>query len=104
MQTLKVTPAQLRSKANEFDSEANKLKSTTQKMMTLINGINGSVWSGDAAKAYKGQFAKLEDDNRKMYNKVHEYSTDLDAIAKEYDKVEQENQAIAQSLATDVIN
>lgn len=100
---LKVTPSQLKSKAQSFQQESNKVKTTTKKMLDLINKINGATWSGDAAKAYKNKFAKLEGDMNQMHKMINEYSTDLIEIANQYESTEQANQAIASALATDVI-
>ena len=103
MAELKVTPSQLKSKANEFKNKASKVQNTTDKMLTEIKSINGSTWSGDAAEAYKKQFAKLEQDMNDMYKMITEYSNDLLDIAAEYEKTEKANEALAQALATDVI-
>ena len=101
--TLKVTPSQLKSKAQSFQQESNKVKTTTKKMLDLINKINGTTWEGDAAKAYKNKFAKLEGDMNQMHKMIKEYSDDLIAIANQYESTEQANQALASALATDVI-
>lgn len=100
---LKVTPSQLKSKAQSFQQESNKVKNTTKKMLDLISKINGATWSGDAAKAYKNKFAKLEGDMNQMHKMINEYATDLIEIANQYESTEQANQAIASALATDVI-
>lgn len=100
---LKVTPSQLKSKAQSFQQESNKVKTTTNKMLNLINKISGATWSGDAAKAYKTKFKKLEGDMTQMHKMINEYSTDLIDIANQYESTEQANQAIAGALATDVI-
>lgn len=100
---LKVTPSQLKNKAEEFKKKASKVHSTTDKMLNLIKQVNGSTWSGDAAEAYKKRFAKLENDMNQMYKMITEYSTDLTKIANKYESTEKSNEAIAQSLATDVI-
>ena len=103
MAELKVTPSQLKSKASDFKTKASKVHGTTEKMLSLIKQINESTWSGDAAEAYKKQFNKLEKDMEQMYKMIIEYSTDLTQIANTYETTEKANEAIAQSLATDVI-
>lgn len=103
MAELKVTPSQLKSKASDFKSKASKVHGTTDKMLSLIKQLNGATWSGDAAEAYKKQFNKLEKDMEQMYKMITEYSTDLTQIANTYESTEKANEAIAQSLATDVI-
>ena len=100
---LKVTPSQLKNKASDFKGKATKVRNTTDKMLNLIKQINESTWSGDAAEAYKKQFNKLEEDMKQMFKMITEYSTDLTQIAEKYESTEKANQAIAQSLATDVV-
>ena len=103
MSALKVTPAQLKSKAKEFDTQAGKVKKTTQQMFDIIKELTGAVWSGVAATKYKGQFNKLNDDVQRMLKMIKEFSSDLLAIAAEYEKAEKANEAAAASLKTDVI-
>ena len=103
MSELKVKPSELKSKASEFKTKASKVHNTTDRMLNLIKQINGAVWSGDAAEAYKKQFAKLEEDMNQMYRMITEYSTDLEQISAEYESTEKANEAIASALATDVI-
>ncbi|MBE5942182.1 MAG: WXG100 family type VII secretion target [Lachnospiraceae bacterium] len=103
MAELKVTPSQLKSKANDFKAKANKVRTTTDKMLSEIKSINGSTWAGDASEAYKKQFAKLENDMNDMYKMITEYSNDLIDIAAQYESTEKANEALAQALATDVI-
>ncbi len=104
MNTLEVSAAKLKSVSNDFKSAGNKVKNITDSMLAEIKAINGSVWEGDAATAYKNQFNKLEQDMNQMYKMIQEYDSDLDQIAAQYDKVEKANEQIAQSLATDVVS
>lgn len=103
MSVLKVTPSQLKSKAGEFKSEANKVRSTTTKMLNEIKAISGSTWAGDASQAFKKQFSKLDKDMTEMYKIITEYSDDLEEIAAKYEATEKANEAAAQALKTDVI-
>ncbi len=101
---LKVTPKELRNKSSEFKAKANQVKGCTDYMLNLVNQINGSTWSGDAANSYKTQFSKLSGDMQDMYKMIEDYSKHLTEIAAKYETTEKSNQVIAQQLATDVIN
>lgn len=103
MNQLKVTPSKLRDQANQFSAQAKQIQSLTNTMLTAIKSVNGATWSGDAANAYKKQFAALEGDMTQMFNMIMEYSKDLIEIAAEYEKAENSNASVAQALATDVI-
>ena len=104
MSALKVTPNKLNTKAGEFSKDASSVKKTTSQMFTIIEQLNGSVWSGDAATAYKGQFKKLNDDVTRMVKMIKEFSGDLQVIAKEYEKAEKANESASRALKTDVLN
>lgn len=103
MEILKTTPAQLRSKAGQISSLAEAIAANTEKMFSLVSSINGSVWSGSAQTAYKSQFEELRDDAQRMKAYISDTSENLLQIAQEYEKVEEENEQIARSLATDII-
>lgn len=103
MSTLKVTPQKLRKQGQDFEKDAKQFKNITTSMFELINGINGAVWSGDAANAYKNQFKELQDDANRLYKMVIEFAKDLQEVAKQYEAAENANIATANSLAKDVI-
>lgn len=101
--TIKVNTAKLRSTASSFQGTGNKIKSTTNQMMTLVNSLTGSVWSGDAANAYTKKFSELKDDINRMVKMINEHVTDLNNMAKQYETAESENKAAAAALSGDVI-
>ena len=101
--TLKVTPAELRKKGQEFGKDATEFKNITNRMFDLISDINGKVWSGDAANAYKNQFKQLDDDAKRLYKLVKEFSDDVIQVADKYKQAETANIQAAKKLATDVI-
>lgn len=101
--TLKVTPAELKKQGQKFEKEANDFKKITNKMFDLINGINGKVWSGNAANAYKNQFKQLQDDSQRLYKLVKEISTDIVKVADNYAEAEKTNTEASKKLAKDII-
>ena len=103
MSALKVTPSQLKTKSKEFNDDASKVKKVTNDMFSLIKELNGAVWSGDAATAYKNQFGKLDNDVNNMVKMIKEFSSDLQKIATEYERAEDVNQAASKKLETEVI-
>lgn len=103
MSALKVTPAKLKSKSSEFRSEASQVQNITNQMFAIIKQLNGAVWSGTAATTYTKQFNQLDDDCKKMYKMIKEFSDDLTDIANEYSAAENANEATGKSLKTNVI-
>ncbi len=102
--TLKVTPARLRSTAQGFASTGQHIQRMTQSMTNVVNQLSGSIWSGDAADAYKRKFGQLQDDINRMVKMINEHVTDLNAMASEYERVENENKNLVNSLKDDVIS
>lgn len=102
--TLKVEPSRLKSTANSFQATGRDIKGKTTAMTSIINQLSGRVWSGDAADAYKRKFNMLQDDINKMVSMIDEHVRDLNAMAAEYERVENENKNLSNSLKGDVIS
>lgn len=102
--TLKVEPSRLKSTANNFQSTGQHIQRMTQAMTTIVNQLSGQVWSGEAADAYKRKFGQLQDDINRMVKMINEHVTDLNEMASEYERAENANKALANSLKEDVIS
>lgn len=100
---IKVSTSKLRSTATSFSSTANEIKSLTANMTSMVEGLSGAVWSGDAANAYKRKFNQLDDDIAKLVEMISEHATDLNEMAKEYEDAENKNIDASNSLSGDVI-
>ena len=101
--TLKVTPQKLRSTATSFQTTGNQVKTLTTEMTTLVTGLTGNVWSGDAASAYVKRFKGLQNDINRMVKMINEHVADLQTMATEYEKTEEANLTAANALTSDVI-
>ena len=101
--TFKVETSRLKSTANSFNNTGNQIKSTTSQMMSIVNSLSGTVWSGDAASKYKKQFGQLQDDINKIVKMINEQVTDLNEMARGYEEAEKQNASMAASLRGDVI-
>lgn len=100
--TLMVTPTQLRSAANEFDSVATQVSNLTQNMLDKVTALN-TIWQGDAAVAYTTKFKGLQDDILRMQNMIKEHVVDLQGMAGTYDAAEKANIEATNTLSSDVI-
>lgn len=58
--TIKVSTQELRSASSQFSSYGSEIQNLTSQMLSLISGITGAVWSGEAASAYQSKFAGLK--------------------------------------------
>lgn len=102
--TFKVDTSKLVSTANSLDTTGNQIKNITTQMTTLVNDLSGAIWTSDAATAYKKKFGELQDDINRMVKMVSEHVTDLNDMAKEYERAEEANVSLANALAGDVIS
>lgn len=101
--TLKVDTAKLTGTASSFQSNGNQIKTLTTQMTSLVTGLSGEVWSGEAATAYVNKFKGLQDDINRMVAMVNEHVQDLQAMAQQYEQAENANVTAAGSLSSDVI-
>ena len=77
--TLKVSTARLRSTASNFQSTGQHIQRMTQSMTNIVNQLSGCVW-------------------------INEHVTDLNAMAGEYERAENANKNMINSLKEDVIS
>ena len=97
--TIKVSTQELRSASSQFSSYGSEIQNLTSQMLSLISGITGAVWSGEAAS----KFAGLEADISKINKMIQEHVTDLNTMADEYDRAEQQAQQEASALKNNII-
>ena len=100
--TIKVSTQELRSASSQFSSYGSEIQNLTSQMLSLISGITGAVWSGEAS-AYQSKFAGLEADISKINKMIQEHVTDLNTMADEYDRAEQQAQQEASALKNNII-
>lgn len=100
--TLRVTPEQLESTANEFASKGTTVGNLTAQMTQLVEGLS-SIWEGEAANAYTTKFRQLDDDIQKIVCMIQEHSSDLNEMARVYRDAETANQEEIAGLSGDVI-
>lgn len=100
---LLVTPEKLMSTATEFSNNANEVRTTTNAMLDLVNGLNSS-WTGEAASSFQRKFNELSDDMARIYAMINEHNVDLMEMARNYQSAEQTNASTANSLQGDVIS
>ena len=100
--TILVTPEQLESTANEFNSIMTQVQSLATNMTDQVNGLSAK-WQGEASTAYVNKFNQLNDDIAKLAAMINEHVTDLNEMASLYRSTEQANEELGNSLAGDII-
>ena len=100
---LKVTPEKLQATASSFESTGSSVNNLTQQMTSIVTGLSGQIWSGEAATAYVNKFNGLQDDMDRIYKMIQEHSKDLQTVAQQYISAENANKDLASRLSSDVI-
>lgn len=101
--TLKVTPDKLKSTAAEFKNQSTKIRTLTQNMISLVNGMS-SIWQGEAQQQYVSKFKSLDGDMAQMVLLINEHVDDLNAMADNYNKSETDNTSTATGLENNYID
>lgn len=101
---IKVTPEELQSTSSEFSSINSQIQNITSEMVSLINSLNGDVWSGEAQTAFLGKLTGLQNDMAKIHSMVNEHVNDLNEMAQTYLTAESANQEIASGLQTGILS
>lgn len=100
---LRVTPEKLQSTAASFESTGSTIMNLTQQMTSIVTGLSGQIWSGEAATSYVNKFNGLQDDMERIHKMVQEHSKDLQEVAQQFITAENANKDLANSLSSDVI-
>ena len=100
--TILVTPEQLESTANEFNSIMTQVKGLANNMTDQVNGLSAK-WQGEASTAYVNKFNQLNDDIERLSAMINDHVTYLNEMARVYRDAEQANEELSNSLAGDVI-
>lgn len=100
--TLLVTPEQLRSTANAFQSNMTSVQRATNQMLDLVSQ-SSRYWEGEASSSYRNKFNQLRDDIDKIHRMIREHVDDLNEMARVYQAAEDANKATSSRLSGDVI-
>ncbi len=99
---LLVTPQVLKNTSSSFGQSNRSISSTTSSMMQKVNSLR-NVFEGDAASAYIQQFSRLQEDMTQIGKKISEHVQDLQDMATNYEKSENQNVTKNKSLKTNYI-
>ena len=100
---LLVTPEKLISASQEFLQEGNEINNLTQQMLAMVHELK-STWAGEANMAYDTKFSGLEDDMSRIFSMINEHSSDLEAMAQNYQLAETTGVETSNALTADVIS
>ena len=89
MAQLRVTPEQLRARANEYRNQSQAMEEITQKLDNLINALE-SEWEGVSAQRYHEQYMDLRPSFVSMTELIADLASQLDKKAADYEAVDRQ--------------
>lgn len=101
--TLKVSPDELKIKAEEIKGQIKNFESDWQQADRILQNSK-RYWTGDAGNAHQKQFSQYKQDVERIIKRLYEHPTDLLQMAQIYEEGEQEAVETAQLLSGDVIS
>ena len=78
---IRITPDQMRERANQYRAEADNVNGVIGKMDTLLQNLQ-SEWEGAASESYAARYQELKPGFMKAEELIREIATALDATAK----------------------
>lgn len=101
--TLRVTPEQLSSTAQEFESIASVVANLSSEISGKASNLSSS-WEGEASSAYVSKLTALNNDVQDVVRYIRTHATELQEMAQNYQSTEQANASQASGLPTNVID
>lgn len=77
---IRITPDQMRTRANEYRTEAGNVENVIGKMDRLLTQLQ-SEWEGESSRAYSARFTELRPGFVKAKELIEEIARALDATA-----------------------
>ena len=77
---IRITPAQMRSRATEYRGERDKDPDVISRMDSLLSALQGE-WEGESSRAYAARFQELRPGFVKAHDLIDEIAQSLDATA-----------------------
>ncbi|MBQ5911020.1 MAG: WXG100 family type VII secretion target [Clostridia bacterium] len=77
---IRITPDQMRSRANDYRREADTVNGVIKKMDTLLQQLQNE-WEGSASESYATRYGELKPGFMKAEELIREIATALDSTA-----------------------
>ena len=90
MESILVTPENLRRAANEVDDLADSYKRQYDEFYTQVAELVSSDWKGKDANAFQAKVEEFKDDFMKMKDLMNQYATHLRTAASDYEQNQSE--------------
>ena len=78
---IRITPDQMRERANQYRAEAENVNGVIGKMDNLLSQLQ-SEWEGSASESYSARYQELRPGFQRAEELIREIATSLDATAR----------------------
>ena len=78
---IRITPDQMRERANQYRNEAETVNGVIGKMDSLLQALQGE-WEGSASESYAARYLELKPGFQKAEALIREIATALDSTAR----------------------
>lgn len=89
MESIKVTPENLKSQATKVDNEAQAYYDEYRKLLSDIEQLTSSDWTGEDANEFRTKVQGFEADFNKMKELMNEYANFLRQAASNYQNTQE---------------
>ncbi len=86
---IRITPDQMRQRANDYRREADTVNGVIVKMDSLLQQLQGE-WEGSASESYAARYQELKPGFMKAEELIREIATALDSTAKIVEQTDSE--------------
>lgn len=98
MESIKVTPENLRAQATKVDQEAQKYYTEYRGLLTDVGTLTSSDYKGEDANAFRQKVEGFEPDFNKMKELMNEYASFLRQAADNYQNTQENVKNTIKSL------
>lgn len=98
MESIKVTPENLRAQAAKVDQEAQNYYNEYRGLLTDVGTLTSSDWTGEDANAFRDKVNNFEPDFNKMKELMNEYANYLRQAADNYQNTQENVKNTIKSL------
>lgn len=95
---IKVTPDALKSASKNIDDLSTQYKTQYEKLTKLVDELSND-WQGEDNQAFARKVHEFDDDVKKMFDEMTEYSNFLEHSATSYTETQEDATKRAQALA-----
>lgn len=100
--TLRVSPEVMYAKAQEAETQLNRMKQSFETMQSMVQG-SATYWQGEAGDTHRTTYQTCEKKAEEIFKRLKEHVDDLRLMAAGYEDAERAAVSQIETLSSDVI-